>query len=102
MQKLLIFDFFLHFIFKTIKAVAKGLLLMTTAYSYSINDYSNFNDNYYSVNDSCKIVVFPFLIRSLIVVSHSVLGKLCLNMSALCQLMPCTPHSCRGRRRVSL
>ena len=91
------FRLFLHFSFKTIKAAAKGLLLMTTAHFYYINDCSLFNDNYYSVNDNCKIVVFPFLIRSLIVVSHSALGKLCPNVSALCQLMPCTPHSCRGR-----
>ena len=50
-----------------------------------------------TINDYPKIVVFPLLIRSLIVVALFALAKLCPNVSALCQLMPCTPHSCRGR-----
>lgn len=61
-----------------------------------------FNDSSTHLNDSCEKVVFPFVIRSLSVVSLSSMAKIYPDVSALCQLMPYTQHSCRGKRIILL
>ena len=57
----------------------------------------NFNDSSILFNDNYKKAFYHFVIRSITVVLHSFLRKLCPNVSALCQLLPRIPRSCRGR-----